>query len=77
MKVTYTEQIESRTALSRKMYCGQCGEHGYEIVEQLAPATSTPWTVRCPYCGYETPKFNQRKTAIDVWKRLYGHNYIC
>ena len=69
MKVTYMERIERRTAFSRKMYCGQCGEHEYEIVEQLEPQTFTPWTVRCPNCGHTSYESPAREIAIARWKQ--------
>ena len=73
MKVTYIERIERRTAFSRKMYCGQCGEHEYEIVEQLEPKApepfpSTLWFIQCANCGHATPTLLSRKSAIQWWK---------
>ena len=70
MKVTYMERIENRTALSRKMYCPGCGGHEYDIVEQLEPATCTPWKIRCSQCGYEGFEAPARDIAIARWKQL-------
>lgn len=69
MKVTYVEQIEHRTAFSRKMYCGKCGGHEYEIVEQLEPATPTPWYIRCSQCGAESFESPTKEVAIGRWKQ--------
>ena len=70
MKVTYLERIERRTAFSRKMYCHECGGHEYEIVEQLEPATPTPWKVRCFQCGTEGFESPARDIAIARWKQI-------
>lgn len=69
MKVTYLERIERRLAYSRKMYCGSCGGHEYEIVEQLEPYTPTPWRVRCMQCGAEGYEAPARDIAIARWKQ--------
>lgn len=69
MKAVYLERIESRTALSRNMYCPKCGGHGYEIVEQLKPETSTPWFIRCEQCGHESYESPARDIAIARWKQ--------
>ena len=69
MKVTYLEQIEYKLAWRRDMYCPNCGDHEYAVVEQLEPNTDTPWTVRCPMCEYETKAFPTRETAIAYWKQ--------
>ena len=77
MKITYTEQIENRTAFSRKMYCSKCGSHEYEVVEQLEPQTLTPWYVRCAQCDCEAFPAPARDIAIARWKQLtYQSNPI-
>lgn len=76
MKVTYLERVEDRTAINRKMYCGECGEHGYQVVEQLEPYTITPWSCRCPVCGNETLQYPTRKKAVKAWQELYAEFYV-
>lgn len=77
MKVTYIEQIERRTAFSRKMYCPSCGGHEYDIV-RISKVDEIPmgyiddnvtWIVRCPQCGCEGLPAPSRAIAIARWKR--------
>lgn len=72
MKVTYLERVERKIALNRNKYCS-CGEHEYEIVEQLEPNTEVKWSIRCPYCGRETPQTCSKTTAMHLWK--YNYEY--
>ncbi len=76
MKVTYLERVEDHTAINRKMYCGECGEHGYQIVEQLKPFTERRWSCRCPVCGNETLQHPTRKKAVKAWQELYAEFYV-
>lgn len=69
MKVTYLERVETRLAWRRDMYCANCGDHEYEVVEQLEPPTDSPWTVRCPMCGHEIAASPLREVAIARWKQ--------
>jgi Zn finger protein HypA/HybF involved in hydrogenase expression len=70
MKVEYTDSVQHRFALSRKMYCPFCGGHEYEIVEQLKPYTDLAWFIRCPQCGGETEQSPARSLVIKIWKQL-------
>lgn len=76
MKVTFMEEVESRTAFSRKMYC-RCGSHEYDIV-RISKVDEIPmgyiddnvtWIVRCPQCGFEGPVSPTREVAIGRWKQ--------
>ena len=69
MKVTYYEEIENRTAFSRKMYCPHCGSHIYNIVHQLMPEPHS-WWIRCDECGYESEERPAREIAIQDWKNV-------
>ena len=69
MKITYTEEIETRTAFSRKMYCGKCGSHGYCIHHQLEPKEIDCWWVECEDCGHMSPQSPDRDIAIARWKQ--------
>lgn len=68
MKVTYFEEVESRTALNRDMFCPNCGSHGYTIHHQLDPVTSNCWWIECEDCGYESEPTPDRKITIARWK---------
>lgn len=70
MKVEYVDNIERRTAFSRKMYCALCGSHEYEICEQLKPMVVCRWFVRCPQCGAECDASPARNIAITQWKQM-------
>ena len=69
MKVTFMEELESRTAFSRKMYCPSCGSHMYIIHHQLSPETPDCWWVECEQCKYETFPSPTREVAIGRWKQ--------
>ena len=68
MKVTYVEEVESKTALDRDKYCPNCGSHGYIIHHQLEPETSNCWWIECEDCGYESEPAPTRKLTIARWK---------
>lgn len=68
MKVTFIDKIEHRTALSRKMYCGNCGSHMYDIHYQLQPYTGRCCWVECNQCGHATRAAFSRKVAIKRWQ---------
>ena len=68
MKITYLEEIESRTAFSRKMYCSCCGSHMYKVVHQIQPYPDQ-WWVSCEECGKEGPMSPTREVAIERWKQ--------
>lgn len=74
MKQVYTERHQTKTALNRKKFCPQCGSHEYTVIELLDPLyineleEQPAWSVRCPYCGFETSYFWFRKNAIGAWK---------
>ena len=80
MKVTYIEEIEPRTAFSRKMYCPACGSHCYEIVRSnkveqyncgvCIDTDLTEWFIRCEECEAEGVSAPTRDLAIANWKRL-------
>ena len=72
MKVTYVEEVESKVALKRDRYC-ICGQHGYDIVRQIEPATNWPWTIRCPDCGEETDSHTSKKLALLEWECKVGN----
>lgn len=67
MKVTYMERIENKLALVRDKFC-TCGEHEYQIIEQLEPQTEFKWSVRCPYCGRETGQYSLKQGAVAAWR---------
>ena len=67
MKVIYIERIRHKTALDRNKFC-TCGEHGYDLVEQLEPKTEQKWSIRCPYCGRETCQTIYKEDAMFMWK---------
>lgn len=69
MKVTYLEELESRTALSRKMYCPKCGSHCYCIHHQLRPHELEEWWIECEECKYEGAGAPSREIAIARWKQ--------
>lgn len=68
MKITYIEEIENRTAFSRKMYCPRCGSHIYNIHHQLQPETDRCWWIECDECGRESEGAITKKYAIEKWK---------
>ena len=68
MKITYVERITTKTAWNRNKMC-TCGEREYQIVEQLEPETHSPWSIRCPFCGRETPQYSIKEGAMAVWLR--------
>ena len=68
MKVTYLERIENHMAWNSKMFCFSCGAHEYDIVEQLEPKTTTPWSVRCPQCGASSEQWVAKNLAIIDWQ---------
>ena len=68
MKVTYIEEVENRTALSRKMYCMKCGSHIYNIHHQLQPEVANCWWIECDECGHESESAPTKKLAIEKWK---------
>lgn len=70
MKVTYIQQIESHTALSRKMYCPRCGSHCYEVVGEQALYGSWLYWIQCEECGHVGPDCETRAEAFKEWKRL-------
>ena len=70
MKVTYLEEIENRTAFSRKMFCPCCGSHMYQIVRQVEPIINTPWYIRCEECKTEGPPAFTKGLAIVRWKQI-------
>lgn len=70
MKVTFTEEVESRTAFSRKMYC-TCGSHMYSIHHQIEPNI---WWVACDLCEKEGPMSPAREIAIERWKQIGTDN---
>lgn len=69
MKVTFVEEIESRTAYNRRMYCPHCGSHCYQIHHQLEPKEIENWWVECEECDWEGPGGPDRKIAIVRWKQ--------
>lgn len=70
MKVTFLEELESRVAFGRKMFCPNCGAHGYIIHHQLEPETSNAWWIECEECGAEGFPSPSREIAIARWKQL-------
>lgn len=69
MKVTYVDEVETRSAFSRKMWCPKCGNHYFEVVHQVKPAAMLNWYVRCPECEFETPSAATREIALVLWKQ--------
>ena len=69
MKVTFVEELESRTAFSRKMYCPKCGSHCYRVHHQLEPETASAWWIECEDCGHEGLPGPTREIAIGRWKQ--------
>lgn len=67
MKVTYLEEVESRTAFSRKMLCPCCGSHMYKVIHQIQPWPDC-WRIECEECGAETKESPTRATAKLRWK---------
>lgn len=74
MKVTYTERIQTKTALSQNMFCPSCGGHEYCISEILDGNEHDKynWYVYCPQCGYDVTLSPTRKIAIKRWKQIYA-----
>lgn len=68
MKAIFVEKIENHIAFDRNKYCPMCGEHQFDIVEQLEPPTEFPWSVRCPACQCETGQYSIKDGAIAAWK---------
>jgi ribosomal protein S27E len=69
MKVTYLEEIEHRTAFSRKMYCPACGSHMYKVIHQLHPEPKV-WRIECEGCGHATADYGGKSLAKREWE--YG-----
>lgn len=72
MKLTYVEEVENKVALNRNRFC-ICGQHGYDIVRQIEPATDCPWTIRCPDCGAETNVHTSKALALFEWEHKVGN----
>lgn len=70
MKITYVEELETRVALSRKMYCPNCGSHIYTIHHQLQPEVSSSWWIECDKCHYEGLPGPTRAIGIGRWKQM-------
>ena len=71
MRITFMEEVESRCAFSRKMYCPACGSHCYKIHHQLQPKTSDAWWIECEDCGALGLESPSRAIAIERWKHAY------
>lgn len=68
MKKIVTEEVESKTALNRDMYCAKCGSHGYEIHHVLDDDDELyPWYIECESCGH-TKNSISRDAVILFWK---------
>lgn len=68
MKKIVTEEIESKTALNRDMYCANCGSHGYEIHHILDDDEELfPWYIECESCGH-TVRSMSRDMVRLFWK---------
>jgi len=68
MKKIVTEEVESKTALNRDMYCANCGSHGYEIHHILDDDEELfPWYIECESCGH-TVKSMSRDMVRLFWK---------
>lgn len=70
MKKIVTEEIESKTALNRDMYCANCGSHGYEVHHVLDdPDTNLSyWYIECESCGHTGSEALSREMARLFWK---------
>ena len=68
MKMIVTEEIESKTALNRDMYCANCGSHGYEIHHIIEPRQRASWYITCEDCGHEVVGVGLAN-VIGKWKR--------
>lgn len=69
MKVTFVDELETRTAYSHKMYCSNCGNRYYYIIHQLEPEEIDCWWIKCIHCGYTSPQSPTRDIAIARWKQ--------
>ena len=67
MKVTFTEELESKTAIDRKKYCAKCGSRRYCIHHRLQPEP-TSWWVECEECGFEGYEGPTRDIALARWR---------
>ena len=68
MKKIVTEEVESKTAFNRDMYCANCGSHGYEIHHVLDDEDELyPWYIECESCGHIQSSVS-RDAVILFWK---------
>ena len=70
MKKIVTEEVESKTALNRDMYCANCGSHGYEIHHVLDDENKLLpyWYIECESCGHTGREALSRDMARFFWK---------
>lgn len=70
MKQTYTYEVETHKAFSRKMACPVCNSNYYDIYHQLSPESPEGWWVQCHDCKIEGLPGPTKDIAIGRWKQL-------